>query len=561
MPLHHLPDSTIPPGCEILEVPTLSIDAASDTFHRIYKHGERSDLINDILKELDSHLLSTTLLATVAQHNKWDTNRITREWRRQRTGVLRTQHSGSLAATIELSLASPLFQGLGPDARELLGVTAFFPQGVDERNINWLFLTISEGPDLFDKFCILSLTHRSNGFITILAPLRDYLHPKDPQSSPLLGITKDRYFSRLSGKVYPGDPGFEETRWITSEDVNVEHLLDIFTSIDTDSERAWDACVGFFNHICQHKPRLVMLGPKIEALPDNHPSKAQCLWSLSLLFKSVGNWTECKRLSADSLKLWREQGNDHRVAETLCYLSDVSRQMHLYNEGLQQAREGSEIFERLGETARQAECLIFLAYVLSDIGQLDAAEEAASCAVVLLLERGEFLLVCQGYCVLGDIFSSKGNTGGAIHNYMLALVTASSLNWDTQLFSIHLSLTSLFFGEGRLDDAHAHIESAKPYAINSRYLLAKASLIQAGFWYGQHMFEEAKSEALRVLDVFEELGAADDVETTERFLGKIEEVDKLVASHGSGNRMVSSSKQCYSSCVLISRSVGTTGIE
>jgi len=49
------------------------------------------------------------------------------------------------------------------------------------------------------------------------------------------------------------------------------------------------------------------------------------------------------------------------------------------------------------------------------------------------------------------------------------------------------------------------------------------------------MFEEAKSEALRVLEVFEELGAADDVETTEWFLGKAEEMDNLVASHGSGN--------------------------
>jgi len=130
----------------------------------------------------------------------------------------------------------------------------------------------------------------------------------------------------------------------------------------------------------------------------------------------------------------------------LCYLSDVSRQMHPYNEGMQQAREGSGIFERLGETARQAECLIFLAYVLSDIRQLDAAEQAAFCAVVLLLERREFLLVCQGYRVLGDIFSSKGNAGGAVHNYMLTLATASSPNWDTQLFSIHYPWRRCFSG-------------------------------------------------------------------------------------------------------------------
>jgi hypothetical protein len=281
--------STFPPDCEALDIPTLSMEAAHDTFYRIYKRGERSDQVNNILGQLDFHPLSITLLAAVAQQNRWDTDRLTREWERRRTGVLHAQHSRSLAATVELSLTSPIFQGLGPDARELLGVVAFFPQGIDEKNIDWLFPTIPDGPDVFDKFCVLSLTHRNNGFLTMLAPLRDHLRPKDPKSSPLLSTAKDRYFRRLSVDVFPGKPGYEEARWIVTEDVNVEHLLDVFTSIDADAADIWDTCAHFMEHIFRHKSRPSILGPRVEGLPNDHPSKPRCLFQLSRVFDSIGN--------------------------------------------------------------------------------------------------------------------------------------------------------------------------------------------------------------------------------------------------------------------------------
>ena len=415
-----------------------------------------------------------------------------------------------------------MFRELGPDARELLGVVAFFPQGVDENNIDWLFPTISDGSNMFDTFCTLSLTYRSNGFTTMLAPLRDYLRPKDPMTSPLLSTTKECYLARLSAHVYPGKPGFEESRWIASEDVNVEHLLDVFTSIDANPRSIWDACGRFMNHLYWHKPWLVMLGPKIEALPDDHPSKAQCLGDLSQLLCSVQNLVECKRLLTYTLKLGRGRGDDYQVAHKLSDLSEANRLMDLYKEGIQQAREASGIFERLGYTAKQSECLIHLAYVLHDDKQLDAAEEAASRAIDLLPEKGEQFLVCQAHHILGSICRSKGNMEKAIHHHEVALGIASSLNMDRQLFWVHCALADLVFRESRFGNAQAHIESAKSHAANDPYLLARASSLRARFLDGQNMFEEAKSEASHALDVFEKLGAANDAKGARQLLEQID---------------------------------------
>ena len=514
--------STIPPDYKHIDVPTLSMDAARDTFYRIYDNCEPADPINSILKQLDFHPLSITLLATVARQNRWDLKELDEEWRERRTKVLEAEHSSSLAATIELSLASPLFRQLGPDARSLLEVVAFFPQGVGKKNLEWLFPTISDRANIFDKFCALSLTYRNGGFVMMLAPLRDYLSPKDPGSSSLLCAVKERYFSRMSVDLDPSDPGFGNTRWITSEDTNVEHLLDVFSTIDTGSNGVWEACSQFMQHLYWHKVRLTILGPKIERLPDDHSSKPECLLQLGLLFDEVGNAAESKRPLAHALRLWKERGSELMVAHTLRYLSEANRQMGLFKEGMEQAREALEIYKRFDNTPMQAYCLIKLAFLLRDDKQLDAAKEEASRAINLVGEKGDQFQLCESHRVLGSIYQYKGETEEAISHFKMALAIATPSNWHDQLFWTHISLAELSRNDGRFEDAQAHIGHARPYMTNGPFYLAHTLRLQASVWHKQHMLEEAQSEALRAADCFEKVGAARDLELCRGLLRDIQ---------------------------------------
>ena len=503
--------STFPPDFEWLDIPPLSKEAGCDTFHRIYKHGGRSGVIDDILEQLDFHPLSITLLATVAHHNRWDTSRLVKKWGERRTDM--AERGRSLSATIELSLSSSIFQELGPDARDLLGVVAFFPQGVGENKIDWLFPTTTGREKISNGFCVLSLAYRSDGFVTMLAPICDYLSPKEC------------YFGQLSVDVYPGKPGFESARWITSEDVNVEHLLDVFITIGMTSGGVWGACARFMQHLFWHKPRLVMLRQKIEGLADDYLSKLECLFHLSRLSHVVGNYAESKRLLTHAIRISREQGDDHQLARTLRQLSVVHYRMRLLQEGMQLAKESSEIYKRLGDTVDQAQCLIDLGWLLHEDSQPNDAEEAVSHTIDLLPETGEQFQLCRCHHLLGSIYRSKGKTKRATHHLDIALGIASPFNWVDMLFWIRCSMAVLSSDECRSKDAHAHIEHARLHATNgnSTYFLARAMRLRAHFWHKQRRFREAKFDAL---DAFEKFGAVNDVESVQELPRQTDRVDR-----------------------------------
>ena len=516
--------TTVPPSFKRPGIPTLSMEAACDIFYGIYGNHEKSDIIDDLLRRLDFHALSIKLLATTASHNVWDHDRLAKEWDAQRAQVLQTNYNESLAKTIELSLGSPTFRSLDSNARDLLGIVAFFPQGISEKNLDWLFPSISNTQHLFDIFCALSLTYRSNGFVTMLAPIRDYLGPQDPRSSPLLCTARDHYFSRLSVGANPESPGRGETRWVVLEDVNIEHLLDVFTSIDQNTGGIWEACYHFMIHLAWNKPRQTTLKSKIEALVDDHPYKPKCLSQLSQLFEEAGNYAEQKRLITHALELERRRGDHVQVAATLRRLSSANRLLSHHREGTQQAKEALEISERIGDTMEQARCLYYLACVLIESSQPAAAMDAAYRALDLITEKGQEYLACNLHRILGRRFDLKREKKEAIHHFEMALRIASPFDWHYILCWAHYEIAQVFDSRGEWDVANAYNKRARSHAIDGAlpYPLGRVMEMQGRFWYQQLRFEDAKSELFHAIEIYEKLGAAVNVRNSKDLLWQVE---------------------------------------
>ena len=97
-----------------------------------------------------------------------------------------------------------------------------------------------------------------------------------------------------SAGLGPDRPGFGGTRWIASQDLNVEHLLDILPSIDANSNGVWDSYINSIRHLSRTGDRT----PNGSSMTI--PS---CSHDPSRLFYSVGDHVEQKRLLSRALAL------------------------------------------------------------------------------------------------------------------------------------------------------------------------------------------------------------------------------------------------------------------
>ena len=320
----------------------------------------------------------------------------------------------------------------------------------------------------------------------MLAPIRDYIGPQDPQSSSLLCMTRDSYLRRLSIEVDPAAPEFEQTRWIVSEDLNAEHLLNVFASIDPVRDDIWFACCYFMRYLSWHKPRQTMLGSQIEALPDTHHFKPKCLTDLSRLFLRIGNFTEQKRLITHILELERQRGDDTCIAYALRELSNANRNLNLYKEGIEQAKEALEIFKRVGNSRWEMQCSNELAWLLLEDKQLDAAEDVASRTIDLVPEKDQ-IFVCRLHRVLGNVYRSKGEKEKAVFHLQAAIRVASPSNWQDELFWNHFGL-AILFREEEFDEASSHVEQTRSHVAGDTLQLGCAMGMQARVWYRQLRF-------------------------------------------------------------------------
>ncbi|KAH7917851.1 hypothetical protein BV22DRAFT_1135067 [Leucogyrophana mollusca] len=490
-----------------IDVPALEASAAHQAFTEIYPVGGSQATVDRLLSALDFHALSINLLAHVAKENQWTLEELMRSWDQQQTHLL---HIGegklrSLSATIELSLTSSSITKLGNDARRVMEVAAFLPQGINENALGDFLPDIANVHSVVDALCRLSLMYRKPGAYTMLSPIRIHIsgtHQGRDIASIDLTHVRRYYYTQLADIRYRDDGA----SWIRTEDANLEQLIahDLSRATRKDMAVACRACYHFIAQLRLHKPRPIALHPVILSLPDSDrptkllsflksvrrprpgqaPSygKADCVLVLGLLAGDLANVTESIDLLAAAKQLFLlDQDHDmaawclQQIASEYTYLGKVADAERTLQEALTTRRK-----YRVLSPSGEAGINLHLGNALICRGRLQEAVVLLASAREYFEHRGDDTTgLSWAMSSQGEVELISGNCLATRHHFEALLSLHTRMNDDVGQSKSLIDLSTVEVVEGNIAEAHKLLQEAFMLATGGKGTFEAC----AALWY------------------------------------------------------------------------------
>ncbi|KAH7919788.1 hypothetical protein BV22DRAFT_844702 [Leucogyrophana mollusca] len=490
-----------------IDVPALEASAARQAFMEIYPVDGFEAIVDRLLSALDFHTLSINLLAHVGRENQWTLLELMRSWGQEGTHLL---HIGdgklrSLSATIELSLTSSSITKLGNDARHVMQVAAFLPQGINEKAMDDFFPNIPNIHSVVDTLCRLSLMYRKLGAYTMLSPIR--MHISDTHQGrdiPSVDLThvRNHYYTQLTDMSDRDDGG----AWIGTEDANLERLIahDLSRTTRKDMAIICRACYHFINQLRLHKRRPISLHSAILGLPDGSRSailssilkavarprpgqaasygKAECVFILGIHTGGLVNVAEAITLFTVAKRLFLLERNYNMAAS--CLKNIGSRYMSLgriadaertLQEALAMRRK-----HRVLSSDDEAAINLYIGDVMMYRGRLGEA-------LLLLANAREYFehssdsknSLSWAMRSQGEVQLISGNCLAARHHFEARLSLHIRMNDDVGRSGSLVDLSIVEVVEGNIAEAHELLQEAFMLATRGK----SAHMACAALWH------------------------------------------------------------------------------
>jgi tetratricopeptide (TPR) repeat protein len=380
-------------------------------------------LLERLLDALGDVPLAILLMAHVAETEP-DLEGVWRRWRDEKTSMLahggRTDREANLAASLELSIRSPL---MTIEGRRLLALLGRLPDGIAHGDLETVL------PDVAARAAgalrRLDLVFDSDRRLRMLAPVREHVaaaHPADREDERRAVAFYCSLATRLGPRV-GAEGGAEAAARLASEAGNVEAML-LAGAQGAMLGEAIPAAVAFAQF--QRNAGLGSTAPLLRAAEEaeragDRLGRASCLAAIGDITLARSDPEGARRCYEQALSLYQGGGSAIGQANCIQSLGDIALRLSAYEEAQDRFTAAMSLYERAGDLLGQANCVRSLGNIA--FARSDHEEARRRYEQALSMHEAVGDLLGQGSCVrsLGNIALERSDHETARRRFEQAL--------------------------------------------------------------------------------------------------------------------------------------------
>ena len=161
---------------------------------------------------------------------------------------------------------------------------------------------------------------------------------------------------------------------------------------------------------------------------DVDPSlKAEALLSLNRTYQFIGEWNRREHVLDESIRLFRQTGNQRREAHVLLAYGHQSLDDGAAHQAMAYFEQALTLYRRLGESNGVSHALGNIGSLLIEMGHHDKAESALDEAIALAATSGNRFALAGGLHSLGDLALIRRDIDTAHHCFQQTLTISFEL--------------------------------------------------------------------------------------------------------------------------------------
>ena len=265
-------------------------------------------------------------------------------------------------------------------------------------------------------------------------------------------------------------------------------------------------------------------GGKDSGAPELSATLGKIKLSRSRVFKALGKYDEAKIEIGEGLKILEDKGNLKERAQAYNDLGNILFDQGDYAQAEMMHKSGLELREKIADKKGIAEAYNNLGIISIEQGDYEKAAEMMEKSIGLMSEIGFRIGIAGTYTNLGAIYHDQGRYQDAFETHQKSLsISKEMANLPGQILS-YANLGPVCIDLGKYDEAITYLEQCIDLMHTMKIKIyepqARVSLSRAFLELGKPA--KAKEEALKAMDVAQELKQKASLGFANRMLGMVE---------------------------------------